>query len=53
MDGTTWKAIAAIGAIALVEVVALCKGKNGFMLRLTIAAIALLAGVGLAELIGR
>jgi hypothetical protein len=35
----------------MVEVVALCKGKNGFILRLVIIALAGLAGFSLAELI--
>ena len=37
--------------ITLVEVVALCKGKNGLMLRIVIIALAGLAGFSLAELI--
>jgi hypothetical protein len=37
--------------ITMVEVVALCKGKNGFILRLVIIALAGLAGFSLAELI--
>ena len=37
--------------ITLVEVVALCKGKNGTMLRIVIIALAGLAGFSLAELI--
>ena len=37
--------------ITAVEIVALCKGKNGFMLRLVIIALAGLAGFSLAALI--
>jgi len=37
--------------ITIVEIVALCKGKNGLMLRLVIIALAGLAGFSLAELI--
>lgn len=53
MEGDTLRCIVAIVAIAMIEVIALLKGKNGLMLRLTIAAIALLAGVSLGELLGR
>ena len=37
--------------ITIVEIVALCKGKNGTLLRLVIIALAGLAGFSLAELI--
>ena len=42
--------IAAI-CITVVEIVALCKGKNGIMLRLVIIALAGLAGFSLAQFI--
>jgi hypothetical protein len=42
--------IAAV-CITAVEIVALCKGKNGFLLRLVIVALVGLAGFSLAELI--
>ena len=42
--------VAAI-CITMVEMVALCKGKNGLMLRLVIIALAGLAGFSLAQLI--
>lgn len=47
----TIKCIVAIACITTIELVALLKGKNGFMLRLTIAAIAMLAGVSLAQVL--
>jgi hypothetical protein len=37
--------------ITAVEIVALCKGKNGLLLRLVIVALAGLAGFSLAQLI--
>ena len=37
--------------ITAVEIVALCKGKNGTLLRIVIIALAGLAGFSLAELI--
>ena len=37
--------------ITIVEVVALCKGKNGFMLRLSVVALAGIAGFSLAQLV--
>lgn len=45
------KVLGVAACITLVEVVALCKGKNGLMLRLVIVALAGLAGFSLAELI--
>ena len=50
MESTTIKVIAAIFCITIIEVVAICKGKNGFILRMVIAAIALLAGVSISQL---
>jgi hypothetical protein len=37
--------------ITVIEIVALCKGKNGILLRLTIAVLAGLAGFSVAGLI--
>lgn len=51
MNSEAIRCIVAILAIAIIEIVALCKGKNGIMLRLVIAAISLLAGVSLGEII--
>jgi hypothetical protein len=51
MNPDAVRCIAAIAAITVIEIMALCKGKNGLMLRLSIAAIALLAGISLGELI--
>lgn len=45
------KVLGIAACITLVEVVALCKGKNGLMLRVVIIALAGLAGFSLAELI--
>lgn len=45
------KVIVAATCITVVEIVALCKGKNGFMLRLVIVALAGLAGFSLAEML--
>jgi hypothetical protein len=45
------KTLGAAACITAVEIVALCKGKNGFLLRLVIVALAGLAGFSLAELI--
>lgn len=46
-----FKPCIAMVCIAAIEIVALCKGKNGLMLRLAIAAIALLAGISIGELV--
>jgi len=51
MEGPTLKVIVAILSLTLLEVVALCKGKNGTLLRIIIIAIAGLAGFSIAELI--
>ena len=51
MNPEAIRCIVAILSITAIEIVALCKGKNGLMLRLVIAAVALLAGVSLGELI--
>lgn len=51
MNPEATRCIVAILSITVIEIVALCKGKNGLMLRLAIAAVALLAGVSLGELI--
>lgn len=45
------KVVAAAVCITAIEIVALCKGKNGLMLRIVIIALAGLAGFSLAELI--
>jgi len=45
------KVLGVAACITLVEIVALCKGINGIMLRLVIVALAGLAGFSLAELI--
>jgi hypothetical protein len=42
--------IAAILGIAMVEIVALCKGKNGFILRMVIAILAALGGLTLGTI---
>jgi len=51
VEADTLRVIVAVAALTLIEVVALCKGKNGFLLRLVIVAIAGLAGFSIAELI--
>jgi len=43
--------VIAIGCLTILEITALCKGKNGSLLRIIIIAIAGLAGFSLAELI--
>lgn len=47
----TLKVIVAILALTLIEIVALCKNKNGTMLRIVIIAIAGIAGFSIAELL--
>lgn len=46
-----FKVLGVATCITAVEIVALCKGKNGLMLRIVIIALAGLAGFSLAELI--
>ncbi|MGD0460742.1 MAG: hypothetical protein ABSC21_23730 [Terriglobia bacterium] len=50
LDSQTIRICVAIVAITVIELVALCKGKNGIILRLTIAVIAAAAGVSIAQL---
>lgn len=51
MEWSFFKIAIAIICLTVLELVALCKGRNGFMLRLVIIAIAGLAGFSIAELI--
>jgi hypothetical protein len=47
----TFKVCIAIIALTVIELFALSKGKNGFILRLVIMAIAGIAGFSIAELL--
>jgi len=51
LDGRTYQIIVCALCVATLEGIALCKGKNGSLLRIAFAILGLLGGISIAEIL--